>query len=150
VDRFRVPLGVLLWITIPGWIRGMEAETEPSHSPEEPVEIAEPRPIVEDSSPPSDSSAVPHPTVPTGLRDPLQDTIIAVVAKLAEMGMIQIPGGGQATGGKPSLPPELHPAAAPTVVTGEVAGAWSPPPRPELIGPRSAVRRAFYDLLSRS
>jgi hypothetical protein len=69
-----------------------------------------------------------------------------VVTALAELGLIQVPG---AVVGKPALPADLHPGAAPTVVGGEIAGAWSPPPRPTIEGPRSAVRRAMYEMLSR-
>ena len=84
------------------------------------------------------------PAVDSGLRT----TVVAVVTALAELGLIQVPGAPPAA--KPLLPPELHPGAAPVVVGGEIAGAWTPPPRPTLEGPRSAVRRAFYDMLGRS
>jgi hypothetical protein len=84
------------------------------------------------------------PAVDSGLRT----TVVAVVTALAELGLIQVPGALPAA--KPLLPPELHPGAAPAIVGGEIAGAWTPPPRPTLEGPRSAVRRAFYDMLGRS
>ena len=89
----------------------------------------------------------PLPRLVHRLQDPgLRTTVVAVVTALAELGLIQVPGAGAA--GKPPLPADLHPGAAPVVVGGEMAGAWSPPPRPGLEGPRSAVRRAFYDMLA--
>ena len=113
------------------------------------------------NSPPPDAAVAevreaepipPQPIPPAGVGPPTADpnlrtTVVAVVTALAELGLIQVPGAGAV--GKPALPADLHPGAAPTVVGGEIAGAWSPPPRPTIEGPRSAVRRAMYEMLSR-
>jgi len=137
LERFRVPLGYFLFRVIPDWVAGMTAEpVAPSSTPPE-AEPRETAPI----PPPSPSVAVGPPPTDPGLRT----TVVAVVTALAELGLIQVPGGA----GKPPLPGDLHPAAAPSMVGNEVVGAWQPPPRPTLEGPRSAVRRAFYDMLSR-
>ena len=137
---FRVPLAVLLYRVIPAWVAGETAEA-PSSAPHAEA-VAEPQEAMPIPPSPSPPAASPPAGIP-GLRD----TVVAVVTTLAELGLIQVPG---AAAVKPILPAELHPAAAPAVVGNEVVGAWSPPPRPGLEGPRSAVRRAFYDMLSRS
>mgnify|MGYP003693721073 CR=1 FL=1 len=117
-----------------------EEPVAPSSTP--PEVVAEPQEALPIPPTPSPAAVGPPPADP-GLRT----TVVAVVTALAELGLIQAARGR--CGGKPPLPADLHPGAAPVVVGGEMAGAWSPPPRPGLEGPRSAVRRAFYDLLSR-
>src|SRR4029453_15830705 len=133
---FRVPLGYFLFRVIPDWIRGTAAEGQAAEA------VAESRTAESIPPPPVPPTMAGPPIVDSGLRT----TVVAVVTALAELGLIQVPGAPPAA--KPLLPPELHPGAAPVVVGGEIGGAWTPPPRPGLEGPRSAVRRAFYDLLS--
>jgi hypothetical protein len=145
VQRFSAPLGYFFYRVIPDWVRGFAARGEeegpsPSQGAEAVAELRETQSI----PPASPSTAVGPPPVASELRA----TVIAVVTTLAELGLIQIPGAPMSAG-KPALPAELHPGAAPTVVGNELAGAWTPPPRPTIEGPRSAVRRAFYDMLSR-
>jgi hypothetical protein len=143
VAAFREPLGVFLFNLIPAWVRGIGREEPAVNSPPPDAAVAE-----------SQEAAYipPQPTPPAEVGPPPQDpglrtTVVAVVTALAELGLIQVPGAGAV--GKPALPADLHPGAAPTVVGGEIAGAWSPPPRPTIEGPRSAVRRAMYEMLSR-
>jgi hypothetical protein len=142
VAAFREPLGVFLFNLIPAWVRGIGREEPAVNSPPPDAAVAEPR-ETQYIPPASPSTAVGPPPVASELRT----TVVAVVTALAELGLIQVPGAGAV--GKPALPADLHPGAAPTVVGGEIAGAWSPPPRPTIEGPRSAVRRAMYEMLSR-
>ena len=145
VAAFRVPLGFLLFRVIPDWVRGSAGQgEEEGPSPSLHAVTAESRAAEPIPPPPTPSMAAGPPAVDSGLRT----TVVAVVTALAELGLIQVPGALPAA--KPLLPPELHPGAAPLVVGQEIAGAWTPPPRPTLEGPRSAVRRAFYDMLGRS
>lgn len=141
--RFQVPLGYFLFHVIPSWVAGGTAEA-PS-SPPHVEAVAESRAAETIPPPPSSPTVAGPPAVDSGLRT----TVVAVVTALAELGLIQLPG-ALTSAGKPPLPAELHPGAAPVVVGNEIAGAWSPPPRPTLEGPRSAVRRAMYEMLSRS
>jgi len=140
VAAFREPLGVFLFNLIPAWVRGISREEPAEYSPPPDAAVAEPR-ETQYIPPASPSTAVGPPTVASELRT----TVAAVVTALVEMGLIQPQGPAM----KPILPAELHPGAAPTVVGNEIAGAWQPPPRPTIEGPRSAVRRAMYEMLSR-
>jgi hypothetical protein len=142
VAAFREPLGVFLFNLIPAWVRGIGRE-EPAENSPPPVAVVAESQEAAYIPPPLPPAAVGPPPADPGLRA----TVVAVVTALAELGLIQVPGAGAA--GKPALPADLHPGAAPTVVGGEIAGAWSPPPRPTIEGPRSAVRRAMYEMLSR-
>jgi hypothetical protein len=134
IDLFREPLAEFFFHVIPRWATGV-------------TEDAEPRPGA--SAPDAAAVAVP-PAVP-GLREIVAPVVASVLALLHEAGMLgAVPSPPLGAAARPGLPQELHPAAAPTAVTGEVAGAWAPPPRPPIQGPRSAVRRAFYDMLTNS
>src|SRR5262245_28384998 len=104
------------------------------------------QPAVDDAGPRPSADVVPLPAdgVPgagPGLRDVLAPVVASVLALLAEAGMLRSAGDlALGAAARPGLPPELHPAAAPALAGSEIAGAWAPPPRPSLLGPRSAVR----------
>jgi len=139
VAAFQVPLGYFLFHVIPDWVRGSAAQPEPVAPSSTPPD-AEPR-ETQSIPPASPPAAVGPPPQDPGLRN----TVVAVVTALAELGLIQVP-----QAGRPQLPVDLHPGAAPAVVGNEIAGAWAPPARPPVLGPRSAVRQALYTLLERS
>lgn len=124
VEAFRIPLAELLWRGIPAWFAG---------SPE-PAETPEPEA-------PTRPAAEAAPTAP-GLREVVAPVVACVLALLSEVGLLQTEAAA-----RPTLPGELHPAAAPTLAPGEIAGAWQ---RPPMFGPRAAVKRAFLELLERS
>ena len=140
VAAFQVPLGYFLFHVIPDWVRGSAAQAEPVAPSSTPPD-AEPREALTIPPTPSPPAAVGPPPQDPGLRN----TVVAVVTALAELGLIQVP-----QAGRPQLPVDLHPGAAPTVVDNQIAGAWAPPARPPVLGPRSAVRQALYTLLERS
>jgi len=142
VAAFREPLGYFFFNVIPTWVRGSAAQLEPVAPSSTPPEVvAEPQAAAHIPPPPSPPAAVGPPP-----QDPeLRTTVVAVVTALAELGLIQVP-----QAGRPQLPVDLHPGAAPTVVDNQIAGAWAPPARPPVLGPRSAVRQALYTLLERS
>jgi len=140
VAAFREPLGYFFFNVIPTWVRGSAGQAEPVAPSSTPPD-AEPREAAYIPPPPIPPAAVGPPSADPGLRT----TVVAVVTALAELGLIQVP-----QAGRPQLPSDLHPAAAPTVAGNEIAGAWAPPIRPPVLGPRSAVRQALYTLLERS
>ena len=123
IEEFRVPLAHFLFRMVPGWATEGLAET-----------AAEPRPGVMLPAPAADG---PSPAAASGLRE----TVVAVLAMLAELGIIGLPASSSGAGGPPPLPMGLQAAPAP-------APAY--PQRPPLFGPRSAARQAIYDALARS
>ena len=82
---------------------------------------------------PPDAAAVDAPAAVPGLRE----IVAAVMVIVAEMTMPRPP-----VGAAPGLTQVAAPPVGPAV-------PWTPPVRPGPTGPTSAIRRTFYDLLSR-